>query len=163
MRPLLTANSFNDHIQAQLSPTSKMATMYLKGRKNTRVRIDQLVYGACQLPPFTNAFAAARLLVFEGAPPPTFPTGTDTFTTNWDNFNPPQVFLDIVLAQPFVDLPFPKGLYGTPDKDVGIMLLAAYNIADTINTPSTMQTTLNVLGDFESTLQNQKGKITVLG
>lgn len=160
MRPLIQGNDFTDHIQALLSTTSKLATIVLPAQRNTRIRIDQIVFGACQVPPFTNGYASARLLVFEGEMPASILTNMDVFTANWDTFKPNKILLDVMLAVPYINLPFHRGLYGTKDTNVNVMLLSPYNVADTVPNPSTFTTTLTVIGERESTQQSAtKGKL----
>lgn len=159
---------FQDRIQAQLSSTSKYATIEYKGQKNHAVRIDQIVYGASKIPPYTDIFAGGRLFIVEGtratceASANVIITGLDAFVVNIPAFNPNKVYADILLTQPFINLVFDGGLVCDFDKDIVVLLMAAYNASDTVGSLPTIMTTLNVFGHYVSRGSGSKGKI-VLG
>ena len=156
---------FQDRIQAQLSATSKYATIEYKGQKNKAVRIDQIIYGAAKIPPYTDIFAGGRLFIIEGtratceASAGVIVTGLDAFVVNIPAFNPNKVYADILLSQSFVDVVFDGGLVCDFDKDIVVLLLAAYNASDTVGSLPTMMTTLNVFGRYVGRDSAQKGKI----
>lgn len=162
--PQTIAQGFPAVLFSQMSPANPYMAAQFIAQRGLAIRFNQIMLAARKLPPYTDEFSAARLIIYEGGIAESMSGGSliaglDTWAVNVPAFNPKRIYLNHLFTAEAPILSFAGGLQCSFDVGVTALLLAPYHKSDTAGTPPTTVVSCFMSGSYVSRDGKRDGEL----